>query len=37
MRQESQSNVWMLKLRPRTKPTIPENSTEKHKEKLNSK
>jgi hypothetical protein len=37
VRQESQSNVWMSRLRPRTKPTIPGNSTEKHKEKLNSK
>jgi hypothetical protein len=37
VRQESQSNVWMSRLRPRTRPIIPENSTEKHKEKLNSK
>jgi hypothetical protein len=37
VRQGSQSNVWMLRLRPRTRPTIPENSTEKYKEKLNSK
>jgi hypothetical protein len=29
MRQESQSDVWMLRLRPRTRPTIPGNSTEK--------
>jgi hypothetical protein len=36
-RQENQSNVWILRLRPRTKPTIPENSTGKYKEKLNSK
>jgi hypothetical protein len=37
VRQESQSNVWMSRLRPKTKPTIPENSTGKHKRKLNSK
>jgi hypothetical protein len=37
VRQESQSNIWMSRLRPRTKLTIPENSTEKHKGKLNSK
>jgi hypothetical protein len=37
VRQESQSNVWMSRLRPRTRPTIPENSTGKHKEKLNPK
>jgi hypothetical protein len=37
IRQESQSNVWMSKLRPRARPTIPGNSTEKHKGKLNSK
>jgi hypothetical protein len=37
MRQESQSNVWMSRLRPRTRPTIPGNSTGKHKGKLNSK
>jgi hypothetical protein len=37
VRQESQSNVWMSRLRPRTKSTILENSTEKHKGKLNSK
>jgi hypothetical protein len=34
VRQESQSNVWMSRLRPRT---IPGNSTGKHKEKLNPK
>jgi hypothetical protein len=37
VRQESQSSVWMSKLRLRTRPTIPGNSTEKHKGKLNSK
>jgi hypothetical protein len=37
VRQESQSNVWKLRLRPKTRPTIPENSTGKYKEKLNSK
>jgi hypothetical protein len=37
VRQKSQSNVWMSKLRPRTKSIIPENSTGKYKEKLNSK
>jgi hypothetical protein len=37
VRQESQSNVWMSRLRPRTRPTIPGNSTEKYKGKLNSK
>jgi hypothetical protein len=31
IRQENQSNIWMLRLRPRTKPIIPENSTEKYK------
>jgi hypothetical protein len=31
VKQESQSNVWMLR------PIIPGNSTEKHKRKLNSK
>jgi hypothetical protein len=37
VRQENQSNVWMSRLRPRARPTIPGNSTEKHKRKLNSK
>jgi hypothetical protein len=37
VRQESQPDVWMLRLRPRTRPTIPGNSTGKHKGKLNSK
>jgi hypothetical protein len=37
VRKESQSDVWMSRLRPRTKPTIPGNSTVKHKGKLNSK
>jgi hypothetical protein len=37
VRQESQSNVWMSRLRPRTRPTIPGNSTGKHEGKLNSK
>jgi hypothetical protein len=37
VRQESQSNVWMLRLRSRTKLIILGNSTEKYKEKLNSK
>jgi hypothetical protein len=37
VRQESQSNVWMSRLRPRTRPTIPGNSTGKHKGKLNPK
>jgi hypothetical protein len=37
MRQESQSNVWMSRLRPRTKSTILGNSTGKHKGKLNPK
>jgi hypothetical protein len=27
VRQESQSNVWISRLRPRTKPTIPGNLT----------
>jgi hypothetical protein len=37
VRQESQSDVWMSRFRPRTRPTIPGNSTGKHKRKLNSK
>jgi hypothetical protein len=37
VRQKNQSNVWMSRLRPRTRPTIPGNSTGKYKEKLNSK
>jgi hypothetical protein len=37
IRQESQSNVWMSRLRPRTRSIIPGNSTEKYKGKLNSK
>jgi hypothetical protein len=37
IRQESQSNVLILRLRPRIRPTILGNSTEKHKGKLNSK
>jgi hypothetical protein len=37
VRQESQSDVWMSRLRPRTKPIIPGNSTEKYKGKLNFK
>jgi hypothetical protein len=36
VRQKSQSNVWMSRLRPRTKSIIPGNSTEKYKRKLNS-
>jgi hypothetical protein len=37
IKQENQSNIWILRLRPRTKLTIPGNSTEKYKGKLNSK
>jgi hypothetical protein len=37
VRQESQSNVWMSRLRPRIRSTIPGNSTGKYKGKLNSK
>jgi hypothetical protein len=37
VRQKNQSNFWMSRLRLRTKPTIPEISTGKHKRKLNSK
>jgi hypothetical protein len=37
VKQKSQSNIWILRLRPRTKPTIPGNSTEKYKRKINSK
>jgi hypothetical protein len=37
VKQKSQSNIWMLRLKPKTRPIIPGNSIEKHKEKLNSK
>jgi hypothetical protein len=37
MKQKSQSNVWMSRLKPRIRPTIPGSSTEKHKGKLYSK
>jgi hypothetical protein len=37
MRQENQSNVWILRLKPRIKPTIPENSTEKFNRKTQRK